>query len=384
MPRAAKGARLYLRKARHDGTGKLTHHATWVIRDGGSEHPTRCLAAEIAGAETALRHYIAAKYEPKRKEQDIERIPIADVLSLYDDDCRSRQRNQRVFDKMIERLNDWWGALMLSAVNGETCRAYELHRGTPGGARRDLETLRASINHHAEQGLHRGVVKVVLPEKGLPRERWLTRDEAAHLIWTCWRAREMQRRHRGRDKGKTLPTDKRPLRHLARFILIGLYTGTRGGAVASASPIPAIGRSFVDLERGIYHRLAQGRRASNKRQPAAPIPARLLAHMRRWHRLGIIKRHFVEFNGEAVQSVKTGFAHAVELAKLPGQISPHTLRHTAATWLMQAGCDPWEASGFLGMSVKTLIDVYGHHHPDHLKGAAHAMGYGTRRGGRLR
>jgi hypothetical protein len=35
----------------------------------------------------------------------------------------------------------------------------------------------------------------------------------------------------------------------------------------------------------------------------------------------------------------------------------------------------WEAAGFLGMSEKTLWDTYGHHHhPDHLRAAANAMG----------
>jgi hypothetical protein len=34
----------------------------------------------------------------------------------------------------------------------------------------------------------------------------------------------------------------------------------------------------------------------------------------------------------------------------------------------------WEAAGFLGMSEKTLRDTYGHHHPDHLRAAADAMG----------
>ncbi len=56
-----------------------------------------------------------------------------------------------------------------------------------------------------------------------------------------------------------------------------------------------------------------------------------------------------------VKSVKTAFASAVELAKLSrkhGNVTPHTLRHTAATWLMQRGVDPWCAAGFLGMSVK--------------------------------
>jgi site-specific recombinase XerD len=32
-----------------------------------------------------------------------------------------------------------------------------------------------------------------------------------------------------------------------------------------------------------------------------------------------------------VQSVKTGFAKAVALAGLDGDVAPHTLRHTAAT-----------------------------------------------------
>jgi integrase len=49
-------------------------------------------------------------------------------------------------------------------------------------------------------------------------------------------------------------------------------------------------------------------------------------------------------------------------------VTPHVLRHTAATWLMQLGTDKWEAAEYLGMTAKQLDDVYGHHHPDHLKG----------------
>jgi hypothetical protein len=41
---------------------------------------------------------------------------------------------------------------------------------------------------------------------------------------------------------------------------------------------------------------------------------------------------------------------------------------------MQAGVPMWEASGYLGMSEKTLREVYGHHHPDFLKGASEAIG----------
>jgi hypothetical protein len=136
-----------------------------------------------------------------------------------------------------------------------------------------------------------------LPPKGLPWDRWLTRGEAAKLIWACWRYREKQTVHRGRQKGHLVATDKRPLRHLARFILIGLYTGTRAAAIASASPYRDTGHSLVDLDQGILYRLPIGRRATNKRQTPAPIPPRLLAHMRRWVRRGIITSHFVEWQG---------------------------------------------------------------------------------------
>jgi len=62
-----------------------------------------------------------------------------------------------------------------------------------------------------------------------------------------------------------------------------------------------------------------------------------------------------------VQSMKTAFETAVQLAKLSGKVTPHTLRYyLAATWLMRAGVDKCEAVGFLGMSVETLDRVYGH------------------------
>jgi len=128
-------------------------------------------------------------------------------------------------------------------------------------------------NHHAKEGFHRGAVRVSLLRKGEARDRWLTHKEAAALIWHCWRRREKQTVHTGAAKGRPVLTDKRPLRHVARFILIGLYTGMRAGAIATASPYSEQGRSFVDLERGIFYRKAIGKRATKKRQTPAPYPA---------------------------------------------------------------------------------------------------------------
>lgn len=215
-------------------------------------------------------------------------------------------------------------------------------RGSDGGARRDLEDLRAAINHHASENLHHAVISVWLPAKGEARDRWLTRKEAAALIWACWRYREVQTISRGPRKGEKVETGKRPLRHIARFSLLGVYSGTRAASIASASPERKDGRSFVDLERGVYFRRAQGKRKTNKRQPPVPVPARMLAHMRRWYRLGIIKTHFVEFNGLPVKSVKTGFKRAVKLAKLSiedGNVTPHIIPAAGISFRVFVGKD---------------------------------------------
>jgi integrase len=369
MPRPSKGPYLMSRRARTK-KGRTIARAVFIIRDGDKHIATGCFKGEIEQANIKLAEYIGAKYQPSRDERGLDQIPVADVLSIYFDDCGDGQANQRKFKARITRLNEFWGGKTLKQVSTATCRAYANWRGNTGGARRDLEDLRAAIGHHAKDNLHRTIVNVWLPDKGAPRDRWLTRSEAAHLLWTCWRYRETQTLHRGKHKGEKVNTDKRSLRHLARFILIGLYTGTRASAIASASPYRDEGRSFVDLERGIFYRLAIGKRATKKRQTPVPLPPRLLAHMRRWRRCGLVTTHFVEWNGNPVKSVKTAFRRAVKLAKLSGKVTPHTLRHTAATWLMNAGVSIWDAAGFLGMSAKVVEDTYGHHHPDYLQEAA--------------
>jgi integrase len=42
------------------------------------------------------------------------------------------------------------------------------------------------------------------------------------------------------------------------------------------------------------------------------------------------------------------------------QVVRHTFRHTASTWLMQRRADKFEAAGYLGMTLKTLEETYGH------------------------
>lgn len=85
------------------------------------------------------------------------------MLNIYFSDKEIEPEHRKRFEGRISRLAHFFGGMMLSDVTGETCRQYVVVRGNSGGARRDLEDLRAAISHHKDEGLHRGEVRVVLP-----------------------------------------------------------------------------------------------------------------------------------------------------------------------------------------------------------------------------
>src|SRR3984893_17152243 len=385
MPRPAKGIRLWLRPEERNLDGTLRKRAVWVIRDGPRKISTGCAAKDRAGAERALGDYLANKYQPNRvRGRHPSQILIADVLAIYLTDVAPKHAREEETKQRVLMLDSWWGERTLADVNGASCRAYVQHRTshpwksakpektgrvprmvTAAAARRELEDLRAAINHHRREGLCSETVSVALPARADARQRWLTRSEAARLLWAAWRAKQVMR-----DKD----TRRAVGRHVARFILVGLYTGTRSAAICGAALMPTVGRGHVDLERGVFYRRAIGRRKTKKRQPRVKLPPRLLAHMRRWAARGLSTKAVVEWNGKPVASVRKGFEAAVRAADLGADVTPHILRHTCATWLMQGGVDLWDAAGFLGMTVQQLEAPYGHHHPDYQQDAITALG----------
>lgn len=361
MPAAAKPARLWLRPATN------LEPSTWIIKDRGSSRRTGCSEFDLEGAQGKLREYLEEKRAKNHdtgrgKDRDPSQILVADVLNIYSADKAKKHARPVETAGRVLRLQSFFGDKLLSEVNGSSCRAYVEFRGSEAAARRELEDLRSAINFHRKEGHCSSIVGVALPDKSIGRDRWLTRSEVAKLIWAAWRYREVQ-------KGVT--TDKHPRRHVAKFILVGFYTGTRSSAICGGAFAPTVGAGRIDLEQGVFHRRAEGSRVTKKRQPPVRLPDRLLPHLRRWEAKG--QRYAVEWNRAPVRSVKKAFAATVKLAGLGPDVTPHTLRHTAATWLMQAGVPIWEAAGFLGMTVETLERFYGHQHAEFQKAAANAF-----------
>jgi integrase len=262
----------------------------------------------------------------------------------------------------LKKLGAFFAKHSLADINGVLCREYIRQASTETMARCDLEVLRAAINYHRKQGLHDRIVSVVMPDRPPPRERWLTIPEVASLIRAAYRYRVVQ-------EGKE--TVRFIRRHVARFILVALYTGSRARVVSQASFERQPGRPYIDLAAGMYYRRPENKPETSKRAPTIKLPRALLAHLRRWHRMG--SKYVVEWGGKPVDRINLTFNQVVADAGLGPDVTPHILRHTAATWMVQNGVPLREAAGYLGMSQTVLERVYGHHHPDYMESAVNSF-----------
>ncbi|WP_224566105.1 tyrosine-type recombinase/integrase [Mesorhizobium sp. ES1-4] len=317
-------------------------------------------------------------------------MKVSDVVNVYSTEIAPDHAKPGETAARLAAVLKFFGRMTLTDINGKVCRDYAKQASTPSAARRQLEDLRAAPRYYYTEGYVTSVPAIVLPEKPVGRQRWLTRAEAARLIRAAWRMRQTW---------KGVASDRYTGRHVARFILTALYTGTRSGAICDAAIRPTKGRAYVDLDRGVFFRRAEGERETKKRQPPVRLPDRLLAHMRRWSRTPIFLKYekrqkslnlgrmishdfVVEWEGQPIGSVRKAFRSACEAAGLgwydaegnfETDVTPHVLRHTAATWLMQNGTDLSLAADYLGMTEAVLRSTYYHHHPDFQTEAANRI-----------
>lgn len=408
MPRQAKGPRLYLRRGRIDSRTGQRLPDRWFIRDGAREVGTGCGPERLGEAEQALARYIAEKWVRPDRQSDPARVLVADALALYGADRGASLKSDAATMKgFVRHLLAFWGDKTLDDVRRQACIEYVAQRtgqlirhGDTGRtvsvqtARRELEVLSAAIGHWDREHHLNPRPVVTLPEKAESHRDALTRPEAARLLWASLGHRIEE------GRWTAAPGGARGNRaHLRRFVLIGLYTGTRSGVIKRLSWVESLHAPWVDLDAGVIYRRGRAEAESRtKRKPLVKLPRRLLAHMKRWRKLDLEsggnrsasvvtqgerpgsssegnQSHFViHHGGRAIKSVRTGFAGCVADAGLPSGVTPHWLRHTAATWLMERQVDPWEAAGYLGMTVATLEKHYAHARPDHQSAARKAMG----------
>jgi len=369
MPRKSKGARLHWRKPRSGRSGQ------WVILDGTTERSTGCGEQDRAGAEIALQSYIAEKYKPDWRRGEPDQVAIADVLSFYGEHKASEVAHPELIGVHIMHLLEMFGSKTCAFIDGSSCRAYVVGRTKgkigrrsvkAGTARRELETLQAALNFAYREKKLLYPIPVTFPAKSPPRERWLTRSEVARLLAGALGIVPIACDIGSREPtkwGRMFP----PHYHVARFILIALYSGTRHEAILAMQWRKNSDGGWFDLDKGLMYRRGDGQAETNKRRPTVPIPGDLVEPLRRWRKLTV--HGPVEYQGRLIKKERRGWTRARLLAGLGEEVTPHILKHTCITWMLQRGDTIWDVAGFSGTSEKTIRETYGHHSPDSLSAA---------------
>ena len=376
-----KGARLWLER-------RKGREAVFVIRDGTSKFSTGLSASQHEEAEQRLSEYIAEKYGPEPFKAAAGEISIAEVLAYYHKmlsknaarkNTPSAQRSFATRKIHISNLFTFWANKTLADVRTSVCERYEDHRRampprrgmrkdatsvSVGTIRLELKTLGRAISAwHGESPLP-ALPIVWKPDAPAAKTRYLERDEVAELLRAARRLR---------------------FTHLIRYIMVGVYTGTRDEAMRRLRWLKASHDGWIDTDRGILYRAGFAEEQTSKRRPPMILPDRLLGHLRRWKKAdaaeslthvityaapparhpGAIRRaerlgrvHRVP---QPVGDIHKSWATLVAAAGLEGDVTPHCLKHTAITWMLHAGRTIWEVAEDTGTSVKTIEEVYGHH-----------------------
>jgi integrase len=208
-----------------------------------------------------------------------------------------------------------------------------------GTLRRELGCLRTGLAWAVREGWIASAPHIELPPAPQPRERWLSYDEAAALM----RAVKMA--------------------HIRVFIGLAIYTAARHEAILELT------WDRVDLTRRVIDfGPPRGRKRRSRHTPISdPLLAILLEA-----KLGSTCNFVVQHGDAAIASISRGFMFTAKRAGL-ANVTPHVLRHTAVTWMVQAGVPISEVAGYAAMSQGMVERVYGHHSPDHMKKAVAAL-----------
>ncbi|UFI04650.1 tyrosine-type recombinase/integrase [Roseibium aggregatum] len=287
------------------------------------------------------------------------KMKIAQTLDDYANFKMGKKAAERL-SYSLSNLLTFWQDKTVDQINPETVEQYwrtsSRKRST---CRRDLTDLRSAVNHSIRMNRLQEFRFPELPKDGKPRKRWLTQSEYVRLFWAAG------------DEYRSKFT-------LRLFLMIAYYTGARKSAIMELE------WSQIDFDAGMLNFNKDGAEfdevddsEGGKPRSHIPMPPELSRHLKRRFDLYGDKTNFVFHQKHnptrRVKSIDKGFRQAAKKAGLK-KVTPHTLRHTRVSLLVQAGEKISDVSEYMAMSFQTLEKVYSHFNTDHIRDMAQRLG----------
>lgn len=293
-------------------------------------------------------------------------VTVADCWALYDrEHIQKRVVERKKAEYYWTLLEPHFGALAVSDLSQMAVDKYVTLRTKtvkPATVRNELGYLIAAINFSAEKP-HKLIDKAVaadateglrLPAHSAPKDRWLKDDEIRALLTAARDMRVGERLSRGE-----------------RFLWLALYTAARKEAILDLT------WDRVDFETNTIDLNVPGRQITKKRRAVVPIAAALRPVLERAHRerQGALVMDSKAEVWATVQSIviRAGLAPKQRIGtgqkpKATG-ISPHVLRHTAATHMARRGVALWKIANVLGNTLAVVEKTYAKWQPAEMRAA---------------
>lgn len=338
--------------------GKVVEEACGWASEGWTEEKAANLRAELKenrrrgeGPRTLAEKRALDNAERQEKAKQAER-DIKDRLTfkeLAEGDYKTHGQTRKT-ERSINSENGYFknwiypviGALPLSQVapfHLEKIKAdMAKAKKAPRSIHYTLAIVRQVFNHAIRHDLFDGanpVSKVKLPGGDNRRLRFLTHEEAAALL---------------AELAKKSPD-------VHDIALISLHTGMRAGEVFGLT------WADIDVDRGIL--ILRDTKSGRNR---AAFMTEAVKEVFRTRERGLpAELVFPDRNGKKIARISGTFERAVDTLKLNEgiedrrqQVTFHTLRHTYASWHVEAGTDLYYVKELLGHSDFKLTSRYSH------------------------
>jgi integrase len=268
-------------------------------------------------------------------------LTVSDALDWYWDVHASGLMRPDNASLGIRNLKPFFGTTLAVECGIGKQQAYVDHKRAikygEESIRRDLSVLSAALRLAEKREKITRAPPMLTLTPAPPRERWLTRPEVARLF-------------------RALRTKRS--RHVLLFARIAMYTGARTGAILDLT------WDRVNFQTGLIDFRKPGRRVTKKRRTVAPIGhlERALRHAKRRSR----SPYVIEWAGQGIGTIRKAFTAHAEAVGLD-DVSPHTLRHSFATWAVLKGVPIFMVGRALGQSVASTTERYAKHRPQDIE-----------------
>ncbi len=253
------------------------------------------------------------------------RFAIDDLLAW----AQREQRTTELFDEqtIVDYLDAYW----------QRCRP------APATYYRRFVLLRHfSAWLSRRHGIPDPFLELPAPPKPRQERDWLTPEEFAAML-----------------AGAERPLRNRPgLIERDRLVLLALLmTGVRRSELIAAC--------WADVDTDGPHPSMLVRRGKGGKPRRQPLPSQLVAELKHWRSIRqptLEQPVFCGLAGRPLQPTALAriITRAAARAELEKHVTTHTLRHTAATWLRQAGGDARLIAEYLGHADLSTVSRYAH------------------------